>query len=148
MANEKKARDVARCVRTLVETQGYKLTLKEIIPLLEGEDLEQPITIAQKVTEAVRNRPTTTPTRSNAATTKVRRSDVIADWFVANYDVIHTCPEVEEGLLHLVSRGRVSKEEQERRRTALIARATGTETTDTPDTPTTTEEPTTTEFDF
>lgn len=132
---EKQQREVARCVRTLLKTRGQTITLKELVPMLEGKDLTDPVALTQEVSQELASRPQ--PAAITTTTTeKVSRSQAIGDWFVQNYEIIHACPEVEEGLLHLVSRGRVSKDEQERRRAALIARATGgTDTEETEETP-------------
>ena len=143
-SNEKQVRETARCVRTLLKTRGQSISLKELITLIENSDLSDPVALTQQVSQDLANRPATTTTRRAVAIPKIRKSAVISDWFVENYDVIHQCPEVEEGLLALVTRGRVAKDEQERRRAALIARATGTEDTDTTAETETTETETTT----
>lgn len=124
MANESQVREATRCVRILLKTRGYKIALKNIIPLIENEDISDLVSLTQQVVENLASQPNVV---NQTRPSTLSKSEIISNWFVQNYDVIHSCSEVEEGLLHLISRGRVSKEEQERRRNALIARATGTE---------------------
>lgn len=129
-SNEKQIRETARCVRTLLKTRGQSITLKELLPLVESADLTDPVALTQQISQDLSNRPATVATTDRTATPKVRKTDVVKDWFVTNYDFIHQCPEVEDFILANVTRGRVPKEEQERRRAALIARATGAEDTE------------------
>lgn len=147
MADEKQVRKVARCVRTLLETSGHKLNVKTIVGLIEGSDLSDPVALSQKISQDIATAPeTVTP-----ASIKISKSQAIGDFYVQNYDVIRSNPIVNDGLLHLYSRGRLSKEDQEAKRAALIARAEGTEATEPEQIavePETTEEVDTSKFNF
>jgi hypothetical protein len=117
--DEKKLRKVASCVRTILETQGHKLRVKDIAELIKDEDLGDPVALSQKVTTDLQNRPAPT---SSASQSGSERRLAIETFILDNWNLLKDNDPVRSGLFHLYTMGRLSKSDRKALANGLLTR--------------------------
>ena len=118
MANEsKQIREAARVVRVLLKKDGHDLRVKDVIPMIENESLDDLVALTQRVSQSVTE--SVTAAQETIAPDGSRRS-AIANFCVQNSDLVNSNPTIKDGLLHLYSMGRYNKEQRAELRQKLV----------------------------
>lgn len=118
MANDvKQVRKVARCIRTLLETEGVKVTATKVMDLIKDKDLSDINALKVEVANDMR-----TPTVQPKAAPESSRKQRIETFMVSNWGSIKDNDEVKEALLNAYCQGRYNKEQRSEMRTALLSR--------------------------
>lgn len=124
--DEKKVREFATCIKTILKGRGVEVKAKDIVELIKDEALDDPIALSQKVENDFKAATPVVQTTGNS------RRKVVGDWMVNNFDSFRDVPEVLSLLLSGYTRGRISKEVAAKLQDELLRRCKG-ETTDTPE---------------
>ena len=100
----KKIRKVARCIQTMVEAEGEKVTAKQIMGLIQGKDVSDIVSLKDFVLENVSE-------LTGNDLPSIRRS-VLKDFIVANWEAVRDNEVVKSVLFNGYCMGRYSKEER------------------------------------
>lgn len=112
----KQVREVARCVRTLLKTKGHDLRASQIEEMINAQDdLDNPIAICARLeTELATN-----PVQNTEKMVSPLRGE-IERFLIANPDFQTEYPTLHKSVVSNYSRGRLTKQEQDRLRTELL----------------------------
>ncbi|MFA5048369.1 MAG: hypothetical protein WC516_05110 [Patescibacteria group bacterium] len=120
MSNDvRQVRKVARCIHTLLETEGIKVTATKVMDLIKDKDLSDINTLKVEVANNMR-----TPATQSKASRKQR----IETFIVSNWNVIKSSDEIKEALFNAYCQGRYNKDQRSQMKTNLLFRCESNQT--------------------
>lgn len=109
----KKVKRVARCIQTLLETEGTKISISDIAALIKDEDLSDVMRLKDRATELA-------STVGRIASGSVRKSS-LKSFIKDNWAQISGNTHVKDALLNAYCVGRHNKEKRQQMVEALLA---------------------------
>lgn len=111
MANDKRVREVARCVRTLLKERGTTLRVKDIVERIEDENLDDITALTQRVSDSIAN--DLIPTQAASSSKGSDRRRALATFVAENREAVASNDTVKSVFRAAYSLGRYSKEQRE-----------------------------------
>lgn len=115
MSNDKKnVKEVASCIRVLLKTDGTEAKVKDIVELIENEDLSDPVALKNKIKNDMR-------AKQEALENQPTRRDDLRTFMVEHYDILKDNPNVFDALKKSYCQGRINKAQREEMLKNLMA---------------------------
>lgn len=119
MANDtKQVRKVARCLSTLLETEGVEIQSKDVMSIIMDEDLSDINLLKGKVLNDMREKKTATEVKPG-------RRQKLEAFIISNWGIINGNDVVKDALINAYTQGRISKEDREVMKSNLMGKING-----------------------
>ena len=113
MVNDKQVRKVARCIKTLLETEGVKISTTKVANFIKDKDLSDVNLLKVDVINDMRD---------SSSSTKSPRKQPIETFMISNWGLIKDNNEIKEVLLNAYCQGRYNKETREKMKIDVLSR--------------------------
>lgn len=134
MSDDKQVRKITRCIQTLLEAEGVKVSATKVKNFIKDKDLSNIPALKDEVVTAINDMRSSEET--NKSSTKPDRRRQIETFCVANWDSIRNNQFVKDALFNAYSQGRYNKEQRQELKNELLAICNGEEPDESADVPT------------
>lgn len=119
--DNKRVRKVAQCIQTLLEAEGTSISIKKVVEIINGEDLNNPVSLKEKVKKVLINNMT-----GNSDTTSFDRRQCIESFVARNWSQIKDNIVIRNVLFNAYCGGRIPKNKRLEMQKDLVKRCEDT----------------------